>query len=180
MVLPNHLGFTGPCAVKPIYCHKAVVKQRAVFISHGVRQGVRRACMLSCFRCVWLFVTLWTVACRAPMSMRCRREEYWSGLPCPPPGDLPVPGIKPGSPALQAASLAPSHLGSPSCSGPSAFLDGFQGKVFKGRMRERFWGYVINSWTFFWLVIGEVIESEHHQQSGFNWSGSMCLWAAYS
>ena len=42
---------------------------------------------------VWLFVTLWTVACQAPLSMGLSREEYWSGLPWPPPGDLPDPGI---------------------------------------------------------------------------------------
>ena len=50
-----------------------------------------------------LFVTLWTVACQAPLSMRFFRQEYWSGLPFPPPGDLPKPGIKltsPASPAL--------------------------------------------------------------------------------
>ena len=40
-------------------------------------------------------VTLWTVACQAPLSMGFSRREYWSGLPCPPPGDLPDPGIKP-------------------------------------------------------------------------------------
>ena len=41
------------------------------------------------------------------------RQEYWSGLPCPPPGDLPDPGIKPVSPAAQADSLPLSHQGSP-------------------------------------------------------------------
>ena len=46
---------------------------------------------------VQLFVTPWTVACQAPLSMGFSRQEYWSGLPCPPPGDLPDPGIKPAS-----------------------------------------------------------------------------------
>ena len=46
--------------------------------------------------------TPWTVAHQAPLSMEFSRQEHWSGLPCPPPGDLPDPGIKPGSPALQA------------------------------------------------------------------------------
>ena len=46
--------------------------------------------------------TLWTVACQAPRSMGFSRQEYWSGLPFPSQGDLPDPGIKPGSPALQA------------------------------------------------------------------------------
>ena len=54
---------------------------------------------------VWLFVTLWTVAYQAPQSMEFSRQEYWSGLPFPSPGDLPNPGIKPGSPALQADAL---------------------------------------------------------------------------
>ena len=44
--------------------------------------------------CVWLFSTLWTAAHQAPLSMGFSRQEYWSGLPCPPPGDLPNPGIK--------------------------------------------------------------------------------------
>ena len=51
--------------------------------------------MLSHFSCVWLFVAPWTVAHQARLSMRFSRQEYWSGLPFPPPGDLPHPGIKP-------------------------------------------------------------------------------------
>ena len=47
----------------------------------------------------------WTVAYQAPLSMGFSRQEYWSGLPFPSLGDLPDPGIKPGSPALQADSL---------------------------------------------------------------------------
>ena len=57
----------------------------------------------SCFSRVRLFVTLWTVARQAPLSMDFSRQAYWSGLPLLPPGDLPYPGIKPaslGSPAL--------------------------------------------------------------------------------
>ena len=50
-------------------------------------------------------VTLWTVARQAPLSMGFSRQAYWSELPCPPPGDLRDPGIKPRSPALQADSL---------------------------------------------------------------------------
>ena len=51
--------------------------------------------MLSHFSFVQLFATLWTVALQAPLSMRFSRQEFWSGLPCPPPGDLPHPGMKP-------------------------------------------------------------------------------------
>ena len=57
---------------------------------------------------VSLFVTPWTVACQALLSMGFSRQEYWSGLPFPSPEDLPDPRIKPGSPAspaLQADSL---------------------------------------------------------------------------
>ena len=49
---------------------------------------------------VWLFVTPWTVACQAPLSMVFARQEYWSGLPFPTPGDLPDPGVELESPAL--------------------------------------------------------------------------------
>ena len=51
---------------------------------------------------VQLFATPWTVAYQAPPSIGLSRQEYWSGLPFPSPGDLPKPGIKPRSPALQA------------------------------------------------------------------------------
>ena len=55
----------------------------------------RVACMLSHFSRVGLLVTLRTVACQAPLSVGFFRQEYWSGLPCHPPGDLPDPGIQP-------------------------------------------------------------------------------------
>ena len=68
--------------------------------------------MLSSFSSVCLFVTLWTVPCHGPLSMVFSRQEYWSGLLCPPPGDLPDPGIEPtfpAAPTLQADSLLLSH-----------------------------------------------------------------------
>ena len=58
---------------------------------------------------VQLFVTPWTVAHQAPLSVGFSRQEYWSGLPFPSPGDLPDPGIKSTSPAL-AGELSLSHL----------------------------------------------------------------------
>ena len=64
--------------------------------------------------CVWLFVTLWTEVHQAPLSMGFSRQEHWRGLPCSPPGDLPDPGVKPGSPALQVTSL-PSEPGGKPC-----------------------------------------------------------------
>ena len=57
------------------------------------------------------FATPWTVAHQALLSMGFSRQEYWSGLLFPSPGDHPDPGIKPGSPALQADSLLPEPLG---------------------------------------------------------------------
>ena len=54
---------------------------------------------------VRLFVTPWTVAYQGPLSMGFSKQDYWSGLPFPSPGDLPNPGIKPGSPALRADAL---------------------------------------------------------------------------
>ena len=56
-------------------------------------------------RCVRLFATPWTVAYQAPLSLGFSRQQYWSGLPFPSPGDLPNPGIKPRSPALQTDGL---------------------------------------------------------------------------
>ena len=54
-------------------------------------------------QCVPLFVTPWAVACQAPLGFS--RQEFWSMLPCPPPGDRPNPGIEPRSSALQGDSL---------------------------------------------------------------------------
>ena len=82
---------------------------KEIFLMHPV-------CMLSLFSHVQLFVTLWFVAHHAPLSMGFSRQECWSGLPWPLPGDLPDPGIKPRSPvapAMQAFSLPLSHQGSP-------------------------------------------------------------------
>ena len=62
---------------------------------------------------VRLFATPWTVAYQAPLSMRFSRQEYWSGLPFPSPGDLPDLGIKPGSPALEADALTSEPPGKP-------------------------------------------------------------------
>ena len=63
---------------------------------------VRTCLVLSHIR---LFVTVWTVARQAPLSMAFPKQEYWSGLQFPPPGDLPDPGIEPESPAWQMNSL---------------------------------------------------------------------------
>ena len=73
-------------------------------------------CVLSCFRHVWLFAALWTVARQAPLSVGFSRQERWSGLPCPPPGSRPSPGVKPASPRSPAlageffATSATTHM----------------------------------------------------------------------
>ena len=62
-------------------------------------------CEVKSLSCVRLFVTPWTVAYQAPQSVEFSRQEYWNGLPFPSPGDLPNPGMEPGSSALQSAAL---------------------------------------------------------------------------
>ena len=92
----------------------------------AVPMGVPARSMLRSLRPKWkkvkvkslsrvrLFVTPWTVAYQAPPSMGFSRQEYWSGLPFPSPGDLPNPGIKPGSPAFQADAFTSEPPGKPS------------------------------------------------------------------
>ena len=86
--------------------HQWVYKQNVVCVQSNV-------CTLSHFSRVWLFATLWIVAHQAPLSVGFSRQEYCSGLSCPPPGDLPNPRTEPVAPALQADSLPLSHGGSP-------------------------------------------------------------------
>ena len=74
----------------------------------------------------WLFATLWTVACQAPLPMEFFRQEYWSGFPSPPPEDLHDPEIKTTSPALQAESLPLSHPGSPCLTWTAAAANSLQ------------------------------------------------------
>ena len=66
--------------------------------------------------CVQLFATPWTVDCQAPLSMGFSRQDYWSGLPFTSPGDLPNPGMEPGSPTLQGYSLSSGPPGKPTIS----------------------------------------------------------------
>ena len=73
-----------------------------------------------------VFAIPWTIACQAPLSMEFSRQEYWSGLPFSPPGDLPDPGIKPRSLALQLDALPSELLGKPwslpNCHQPGSWL----------------------------------------------------------
>ena len=87
-------------------------------LTHKEIQGIRKLnqlpypCAQSPSR-VQLFVTPWTVACQAPLFLGFSRKEYWNGFPLPSPGDFPDPGIKLGSPALQADSLPTELRGKP-------------------------------------------------------------------
>ena len=74
-------------------------KPSIAFISFSKESDPRKylnqfACVLSHFSCVWLFATLQTAAHQGPLSMEFSRQEYWSGLPFPSPGDLPNPEIE--------------------------------------------------------------------------------------
>ena len=64
---------------------------------------------------VQLFVTPWTVVHQAPLSMGFHRQEYWSGLPFPSPGDLPGPGIEPIFPTLTSEFFTTEPAGKPPC-----------------------------------------------------------------
>ena len=79
-----------------------------------IRKKSTCKCVLSCFNCVRLFETLWTVACQAPLSIGFSRQGYWSEVPFSLPGDFINARIKPQSsetPVLQVDSLSLSHWG---------------------------------------------------------------------
>ena len=112
---PGGLPSMGPGAVRPLFpCRRlaclascelhfpAWVKFYIIQESENVSRSV-----------VSDSATPWTVACQSPLSMEFSRQEYWSGQPLPSPGDLPDPGIKPGSPILQSDSLWSEPPGKP-------------------------------------------------------------------
>ena len=107
--LKNHLGSSNPTAC----CDCVLIFDSSCAV----------LCCAQSLGRVWLFATPWTVTGQAPLSMAFPRQEYWSGLPFPPPGYLPDLGIKPASPALAGGfltkvdSLPPNHLRSPDSSG---------------------------------------------------------------
>ena len=76
----------------------------ARFPSFSCLNNILSVCMLSHLSLVQLFVTMWTIAHQAPLSLGFPWQEYWSGMPCPPPGDLPDPWIEPVS--LKSPALA--------------------------------------------------------------------------
>ena len=86
--------------------------ENETFHSHSLLRIVR-VCVLSRFSPVRLFATLWAVARQAPLSMGFSRQQYWSGLPFLPPGELPDPRIEPTSPALAGRFFTGEPPGEP-------------------------------------------------------------------
>ena len=107
---------------------------------------------------VWLFATTWTVACQAPLSMGFFRQEYWSGLSFPSPGDLPDLGIESRSPAFQADSTAWGIREAFVCKEYKSILSRNQ------RMGCEFWYFhfwVFKKYLFIWVlvVVGGIFHS---------------------
>ena len=103
---PGALAQTGRQAASLHPSLQSVADLKGLWLlTNGPFSVFPHACVLSHVSCVPLFATLWIVALQAPLSTEFSRQEYWTGLPCPPPGDLPDPGIEPTSPALQVDSL---------------------------------------------------------------------------
>ena len=92
----NYFSSHDPLAYPPIWFSSLMQKVKVKLLSH-----------------VRLFVTPWTVAHQAPLSMGFSRQEYWSGLPFPSPGNLPDPRIEPRSPTLQTGTLTSEPTGKP-------------------------------------------------------------------
>ena len=113
------------------------------------------ACRLSRFSHVQLFVTLWTVARQASLSMGFSPREYWNGLLRPPAGDLSDPGIKPTSPALQADSLLPE---------PPEKLGQYSVNYFNTSLLRDLW-----AWT------AVISAAEHHVILGSQWGRKRAL-----
>ena len=90
--------FPGVALPDKLVSHKHLLQD---LLSREIGDICVHACVLSRFSHVWLFTASWTVARQAPLTMGFSRQEYWNGLPCPPPEDLPNPRIKPRSSALQ-------------------------------------------------------------------------------
>ena len=91
-----------------VYSH--LISSKSIFLKQRFPEMKVKAKSL---RHVWFSATPWTVAYQDPLSMEFSRQEYWSGFPFPPPGDLPDRGIEPRSPALQADTLSSEPLGKP-------------------------------------------------------------------
>ena len=101
---------------------------------------------------VRLFATPWTVAHQIPLSLEFSRQEYWSGLPFPSPGDFPNPGIKLQSPVLQADSLPSEPPGKPKTSTDSFLKDLYCEKIQQKIRAIAGGGYRVKGKFFFFLL----------------------------
>ena len=95
-------GYNPACRINP---NRNKERQETERTQYGMRLWIQPS--LTQFSLVQFFATLWTIVCQAPLSMGFSRQEYWSGLPCPLPGDLPTQGSNP-----HLLSLLDSHVGS--------------------------------------------------------------------
>ena len=112
----SHSVFPGPAApVSPSNFSSPTQICRIKILGVGLSDLGRKKPSEAIVSCVQLFVTPWTVAHQAPLSMEFFRQEYWNGLPCPPPGDLPNPGIVQFS---SVAQLCPTLCDPMNCSMP--------------------------------------------------------------
>ena len=110
VLLPGNLYLKSEVLLGFFFTHRILKLRKKKNHSKTFPIWNRPACMLSHVNHVWLFAVPWTVAHQALLSMEFSRQEYWSGLPCPSPEDLPHPGTEPRSPALQADSLPSESL----------------------------------------------------------------------
>ena len=106
------------------------------------------------FSCVWLFVTAWTGVCQTPLSIEFSRQQYWSGLPCPPPGDLQTQGLNLGLLCLRhllAGSL-------PLANKPAPFLT--VNPPWRGiNPLKPFWNKIEHIWKNKWKALGMTMEN---------------------
>ena len=132
------LAFANHCDPGCILCQAALLDSTV-----SETPSILTVCVCVCVCvCVYTRARMHACAHQAPLSMELSRQEYWSGLPFPPPGDLPDPGIEPGSAALLADSLPSEPLGKPipsrlcSCTGlmgsPSSSREEFVSRLILG------------------------------------------------
>ena len=122
--------------------------------------------------CVWLFVTQYTVACQALLSMGFSTQEYWGGLPCPPTGDLSDPGIAPSSLMSLMSCEEVTHWKRPWCweglgaggEGDNRGWDGWMASPTR-------WAWVwVNSWSWWWTGRPGVLLFMGSQRVGHDWA----------
>ena len=122
---------------------------------------IQRACMLSHLSCVRVFVIPWSVVHQAPLSMRFSRQKYWSGLPCPPSGDLPGPGMEP--PSLISPALAVGLF----TTSTNSLVDWWMGKVQCNTLLKQSYSDFkreILSFMTTWMKLEDVMLSEISQE----------------